>query len=216
MEEQNQNLHAVVIEQGSGQLITGNKGNRGTGAGGANTNLNGKKFEEKTNNKYRLLEQGYTRKELIKNSKQPCDSYLSKTFEDRTVIFVPQDSLKKYMYIKYNLEVDRKPDEAYIIEYNTGRKVLKILEKKSQTMAGSVEEKLWAGPIFKQAFEIILGGMFEVHYGYCVTSFLQTKIISSKIKYTTLRTILKRNNIACLFGDDDDYFETFDLWFNSS
>ena len=33
--------------------------NRGTGAGGANTNLYGKKFEELTNNEPRLLAQNY-------------------------------------------------------------------------------------------------------------------------------------------------------------
>jgi len=33
--------------------------NKGTGAGGANTNINGKKFEKKTSNQSRLLEQGY-------------------------------------------------------------------------------------------------------------------------------------------------------------
>jgi hypothetical protein len=35
--------------------------NKGTGAGGANTNYYGKKFEEKTNNQQRLLEMGYTK-----------------------------------------------------------------------------------------------------------------------------------------------------------
>ena len=34
--------------------------NKGTGAGGANTNYYGKKFEEKTNNQQRLLEIGYS------------------------------------------------------------------------------------------------------------------------------------------------------------
>ena len=33
--------------------------NKGTGAGGANTNLYGKKFEEKTDNQPRLLDVGY-------------------------------------------------------------------------------------------------------------------------------------------------------------
>jgi hypothetical protein len=32
--------------------------NKGTGAGGANTNYYGKKFEEKTNNQIRLLNDG--------------------------------------------------------------------------------------------------------------------------------------------------------------
>jgi len=31
-----------------------------------------------------------------------------------------------------------------------------------------------------------------------------------------LNTILNENNIKVLFGDDDNYFETFDLWINNS
>ena len=42
--------------------------NKGTGAGGANTNLNGKKFEDKTNNIPRLFENGYEK--IILNKKQ--------------------------------------------------------------------------------------------------------------------------------------------------
>jgi len=235
MEEQNQNLHTEDNKAGKDkkekipkdakagkeedkeqvpeQLITGNKG---TGAGGANTNYYGKKFEEKTNNEQRLLEQGYTKKNLTKKPKKSYDYYLSKTFEDRTVTFVLQNGLKKYMMEQYDIDMFRCPDEAYIIEYSSGRKVIKILEKKEQRVNGSVETKLWSGPALKEEYELVLGDMFEVHYGFCVSSFLQTKIISSEKKYTTLRTILERHNIACLFGDDDNYFETFDLWFNSS
>lgn len=40
--------------------------NKGTGAGGANTNLNGKKFEDKTNNIPRLFENGYEIKNKIR------------------------------------------------------------------------------------------------------------------------------------------------------
>ena len=31
-----------------------------------------------------------------------------------------------------------------------------------------------------------------------------------------LNTILNENNIKVLFGDDENYFETFDTWFNNS
>ena len=104
--------------------------NKGTGAGGANTNFYGKKFEEKTNNQHRLLEDGYTKNSFTKNPKKAYDYYLSKTFEDKTIVFVLQNGLKIYMKKKYNIELFRCPDEAYIIEYNTGKKVIKILENK--------------------------------------------------------------------------------------
>ena len=40
------------------------------------------------------------------------------------------------------------------------------------------------------------------------------KIISNEKKYTILHTIFDENNITVLFGDDANYFETFDMWFN--
>ena len=189
--------------------------NKGTGAGGANTNFYGKKFEDKTNNQSRLLEMGY-----IKNSytkvKKTNDFYLSKTFEDKTIIFVLQNGLKTYMKYKYNIDMFRCPDEAYIIEYTSGRKVIKILEKKEQNVEGSVETKLWAGPSLKREYEIILNNEFEVYYGFSVNEFLKKKVTSNDKKYTILNTIFQENNIVVLFGDDENYFQTFDTWFNNS
>ena len=190
--------------------------NKGTGAGGANTNYFGKKFEEKTNNQIRLLNDGYTKNSFTKKTKKAYDYYLSKTFEDKTIVFVLQNGLKWYMKNKYNIELFRCPDEAYIIEYNTGKKVIKILEKKEQNVEGSVETKLWSGPSLKREYELVLGDDFEVHYGFCVSEFLKKKLISNEKKFTILNTILNENNIAVLFGDDKNYFETFDNWFNNS
>ena len=48
------------------QVITNNNG---TGAGGANTNYYGKIFEEKTNNRQRLIDMGYTQNNFTKNQK---------------------------------------------------------------------------------------------------------------------------------------------------
>jgi hypothetical protein len=106
--------------------------NKGFGAGGANTNFYGKKFEEKTNNQQRLLEIGYTKNSFTKKPKKAYDYYLSQTFEDKNVVFVLQNGLKIYMKNKYNIDLFRCPDEAYIIEYTCGRKIIKILEKKSK------------------------------------------------------------------------------------
>ena len=111
--------------------------NKGTGAGGANTNYYGKKFEEKTDNQQRLLEEeGYIRNSFTKKPKKESDYYFSKTFEDKTIVFVLQNGLKMYMKEKYNIVLFRCPDEAYIIEYTSGRIVIKILEKKEQNVEG--------------------------------------------------------------------------------
>jgi hypothetical protein len=187
--------------------------NKGTGAGGSNTNYYGKKFEEKTNNQQRLMEMGYVKNSFTKNPKKSYDYYLSKTFEDKTVVFVLQNGLKMYMKNKYNIELFRCPDEAYIIEYNNGKKVIKILEKKEQNVEGSVETKLWSGPSLKREYELVLGEEFEVFYGFCVSEFLKNKLVSTEKKYKILNTIFNENNISVLFGDDENYFETFDNWF---
>lgn len=190
--------------------------NKGTGAGGANTNYYGKKFEEKTNNQQRLIEMGYIKNSFTKKPKKAYDYYLSKTFDDKSIVFVLQNGLKMYMKNKYNIDLFRCPDEAYIIEYTSGRKVIKILEKKEQNVNGSVETKLWSGPSLKREYELVLGEEFEVFYGFSVSGFLKNKLISNEKKYTILNTIFNENNIAVLFGDDENYFETFDTWFNNS
>jgi hypothetical protein len=209
--------------------------NKGSGAGGANTNLYGKAFEIKTNNEVRLLDTGYVKVNYVNKQKEKDekqvkqethekqakqvkqvkqDYYLSKTFEDKTIVFVLQNGLKQYMKYKYNIDIFRLPDEAYIIEYASGRKVIKVLEKKAQNVEGSVETKLWSGPSLKREYELVIGGDFEVVYGFCVSAFLKNKLVSNDKKYTILNTIFQENNIGVLFGDDGNYFETIDSWLN--
>jgi hypothetical protein len=215
MESKQENIEEIAQEQQSQKLTKKSIINKGTGAGGANTNHHGKMFEEKTNNQTRLLSDGYTANHFSKKSKKPFD-YLSKTFEDKTIAFVLQNGLKIYMKNRYNVDLFRYPDEAYIIEYNTGKKVIKILEKKEQNVEGSVETKLWSDPSLKREYELVLGNDFEVHYCFCVSDFLKKKLTSDEKKYTVLNTILQENNITTLFGDDENYFETFDEWVNNS
>lgn len=161
-----------------------------------------------------MLNDGYI-KNIFPN--KPNVHYLSKTFENKTIIFTLQNGFKMYMKNEFNIDLFRAPDEAYIIKYNTGKIIIKILEKKSQNVEGSVETKLWSGPSLKREYELILGDNFEVYYGFCVNEFLKKKISSNKKKYTTLNEIFNEANIIVLFGDDDNYFETFDKWlFNNS
>jgi len=175
--------------------------NKGTGAGGSNTNFYGKKFEEKTDNTY-----GYTNH----------GDYMSKKNGGITITRVCQNKFQKFIKDKYKIDLYRRPDEAYIIECESGRKIIKILEKKNQNREGSVETKLWAAPSLKREYEIVLGEEFEVVYGFCVSEFLQKKLVSSDKKYEILNIILNENNIEVLFGDDENYFERLDIWFNSS
>jgi len=195
----------LPVDSVSTQII-----NKGTGAGGANTNLYGKIFEEKTNNETRLLEQGFTKTTI--NKKTKFGYYLSKTFEDKKIIFVLQSGLKEYIKTFYNIELFRCPDEAYIIEYANGKRVIKILEKKEQNVEGSVDTKLLTGPMFKEEYFEALECNFEVEYAFCVSKFLQDKIQSQDKKYIIFNKIMKKHNISILFGNDNDYFEKFDEW----
>jgi len=190
--------------------------NKGTGAGGANTNYYGKKFEDKTNNQIRLLNDGFIKHTLSNNSKKIYDFYLSKTYPDKTITFVLQNGLKKFMKHKYNIDLFRCPDEAYIIEYNSGQKIINILEKKEQNVEGSVETKLWSAIALKREYELVLGIDFQVNYAFCVNDFLKNKLTSTDKKYITLNTIFNENNIIVLFGDNSDYFQSLDNWFNNS
>jgi hypothetical protein len=191
--------------------------NRGTGAGGFNTNLRGKNFEEKTNNEVKLLFQGYEKVFYASISKKnKYNYYLLKIFDDRKILFFLQNSLKIYIKEKYDIDLFRYPDEAYIIEYNSGKNIIKILEKKSQNGKGSVDTKLWSGPSLKREYEIVLGNNFIVTYGFCVNTYLQKKIISDKNKYSILNKIFIENNIMVLFGDDEEYFLSLDKWINLS
>jgi len=177
--------------------------NKGTGAGGANTNKTGKPFEENTDNIKRMLDHGFVKQ----------NAWVTKTFEDKTVIIVNQHGLAQCAKNKYGIsDIYRRPDEAYIIEYTTGKKVIKILEKKVQNVQGSVETKLFAGPSLKREYELMFGPEFEIQYGFCVNKYLQKKITSGTKKYNNLRKILEENNIPILFGNDTNYFETLDSW----
>ena len=185
------------------------------GTGGSKKNCNGKKFEDITNNKVYLLEHNYIINSFSKKSSKVYNNYLSKTFKDKTITFVLQNGFKIYMKNKYNIDIFRYPDEAYIIEYNTGRTIIKILEKKEQNVEGSVETKLWASPSLKREYELILGNKFEMSYGLCVNKFLQNKFNSNIKKYILLNEILNEHNIIVLFGDDNNYFDKCNEWINN-
>jgi len=168
------------------------------------------RFEDKTNNENRLLDKGFIKYKANENKFH--DYYLEKIFEDKKVVFVLQGGLKKYVKENYNIEIFRYPDEAYIIEYNNGKKVVKILEKKEQKVNGTTETKLWACPSLKREYEITMGTEFEIQYGLCVNDFLKKKMFSNIDKYTILQRILGENNIDILYGDDENYFDNLDFW----
>lgn len=186
--------------------------NKGTGAGGCKTIDNGFKFENKTDNCNYLKVKGFTAYKFNK-----IETILSKTFEDKKIYFLKQGKLKKYVLDKYNIDLYRNPDEAYIIEYKSGKIAIKILEKKNQNVEGSIVDKLWAGPVYKREYEIEFGEKFQVSYAFCVSSFLENKLKSNEKKnrkFQTLNIIFEESNIQVLFGDSKNYFESLYTWIN--
>jgi hypothetical protein len=179
--------------------------NRGTGAGGANTNASGLAFEEHTSNVKHLLEQGFVRVQLDKTKN---GFYLTKSFEDGSeLMFVTQGGLKKCMMNFLGKEIDRCPDEAYIWKKD-GAYELYIVEKKNQNGPGSVDTKLLAGPTFRKLYERKLG--IRVHYAFTVSEFLKKQWLSDAWKDE--REIIEEENIPVFFGDDTDYFTLLHAW----
>ena len=189
--------------------------NQGTGAGGSNTNILGKRFEELTNNETRLLNNGFVK---ITINKSKYGFYLLKQFDGYDIIYVSQNGLKVYMQQFYGIELFRCPDEAYLIAFHDPdeRPILKILEKKEQSVEGSVETKLWSGPALKHEYEIVLDDTMIVHYAFCVSAFLKNKFESiTDKKYGTLKQILTEEKIPVFYGEDANYFDKLDEWINA-
>ena len=184
---------------------------RGTGAGGANTNINGISFEKKTDNEPRLLSAGFIRKP-IPGSKAKYAYYLEREISpDESITYLTQGGLKSYFDNCLKIEMCRKPDEAYLFR-NGDKYTLKILEKKNQNTEGSVDTKLLAGKGFIDEYEFILGPNFTIQYAFCISEFLKKDYISDRKKSQALRHINQKYGIAVLYGDDENYFETLDAW----
>jgi hypothetical protein len=186
------------------------EGNKGVGAGGSKTNENGKKFEQFTSNEMRLISQGFVKTVMNKNK---FGYYLSKKDNGREIIFVQQHGLVSFIKNKYDITLARNPDEAYIIIPDEGKVVIKILEKKNQNVEGSVQDKLWAGPIYKDEYIDVLGMNFEVKYAFCLSNWFKSKF-ENESKYKSLHRIWDKNDIHYFYGEDPDYFEKLDVWIN--
>jgi hypothetical protein len=184
----------------------------------------GKNFELKTNNEARLEEKGFVRKTMDKTKYGYY--YCKLVEEDKEIIYLTQNGMRIFMKREYGKDIFRFPDEAYLIRKvgcevgldNNGECVdVKILEKKSQKCAGSMETKLWSGPSLSREYELMLGSGFRVEYSFCLNHFLGMKLYSgvcgdSGNKYFYLSRILNENGIRVFMGDSDDYFEELDRW----
>jgi hypothetical protein len=176
--------------------------NRGTGAGGAATNVNGKSFENITSVIPLLTTLGYSK---ITLDKTVHGYYYTKKDEAKELYFFTQSSLKKYMKNTFNKELFRNPDEAFLIKEDNNY-TLKIIEKKNQNGEGSVADKLCNASYFVKEYKECLGDSFNIEYAFCLSDYLKKKYQSDTPKYRVMRKLHKDCNITVLFGSDTDYF----------
>jgi hypothetical protein len=182
------------------------KQNKGIGAGGNKTNINGKNWEYITSNVKNLLNYGY----------KPLNNYLVIEQNNVVIRFFTQGQLKQFILSTYGLTICRNPDEEYLIQRNNGQIILKILEKKYQNVDGSVEDKLLTGNQIKREYMMTLESLnVDVSYAYCLSGFLEKKIKSNKGKFIIWNKLFLQDEITILYGENDDYFVKLNEWINN-
>jgi hypothetical protein len=192
--------------------------NRGTGAGGKNTTINGKNLENKMSNKINLIKNDNFEEKKIEPQKEgKYNCYLEGEKNGNNVIFLEQDALKSYFRKFHDIEMCRNPDEAYFIKCPDNSYKLKILEIKNQNTGGSVEDKLLLGQYFKFVeYPQCIGEVLQikVDYAFCLAPFLKNKYVSNSKKWEILKNNNEKNNISVFFEDDPEYFDKLDRWIN--
>jgi hypothetical protein len=164
--------------------------NKGTGAGGANTNINGLQFEEVVDLKDRY--------ESIQTSRNGIGSEVTFKGHSRTFIEVSKSALHKHMEKIGEKNMTLKPaagcklpDEAYI---DLEKKNMFIIEKKFQQTSGSADEKLQTG-LFKQLHYKELFPNFKIYYMYCLSDWFKRE--ESALNY------LKDGGIPVFWGSSE-------------
>lgn len=172
--------------------------NRGTGAGGSNTNTNGKKYENETllSNNFEVVE----KKMIKKNNK----TYYEIKFYGSDIKYIHLEQSIFNMFMEEIGEKNnqiksapgcRNPDDAYVDLEN---KKIFIVEKKFQQTGGSVEEKIQTG-FFKKKHYSKLYPNFEINYMYCLSSWFKNIDNKSVIE------ALNDENIPVFFNSDKDF-----------
>jgi len=163
--------------------------NKGTGAGGANTNKNGLPYEELTD-----LKTEYT--VILTN---PHDTIIQFKNNEKQFTTTKQSHLFKSMVNKFDTSIKKahgckNPDECFIDET---KKIIFILEKKFQQVGGSVCEKIQT-PDFKLWQYNRTFPNYKIVYIYCLSEWFK-KNCPAELEY------LNYKNIPVFWGNDIDY-----------
>ena len=165
--------------------------NKGTGAGGSNTNKNGLSYESRT-----LLDS------QIEFTKRVKGFELVK-FKTSQTEFIKANKTKLFKFMKNTMDTTinpahgcKRPDECFI---NNETKIVFIIEKKFQKVGGSVCEKIQT-PDFKVWQYQRLFPNYKIVYIYCLSSWFKNNC-KSELEY------LEYKNIPVFWGDDKFYKE---------
>lgn len=168
--------------------------NRGTGAGGANTNKNGLSYE--------LLTELDSEYEKVSTTKYK-NTYGIRFRVDKNELFTvtKQANLFKFMGEYVNKGISRahgckNPDECFIHERS---KTMFIIEKKFQTMSGSVCEKIQTG-LFKRHHYSDIFPDYNIHYIYCLSDWFNVNC-KAELEY------LVKEKIPVFWGSSLTYKE---------
>lgn len=168
--------------------------NKGTGAGGANTNKNGLSYEEKTN-----LETLYSECTENKKNKSKIIKFIG---YENELINANKSMLHKYMENLGEKHPSlqsaagcKEPDEAYI---DLARKYIFVIEKKFQQTPGSVDEKIQTAAFKKYHYSNLFPN-FKIHYIYCLSDWFKRDEYKSVLEY------LSNINIPVFWGNDEEY-----------
>ena len=168
--------------------------NRGTGAGGSNTNKNGLLFEKNTD-----LDNQITN---ITNQigGLNINYHIKMQFENNDKTLIKTTKLFKYMenYIDKNINGAhgcKKPDECYIDE---NAKTIFIIEKKFQQCSGSVCEKIQTVDFKLWQYNRIFKNEYKIVYIYCLSDWFK-KNCKAEIEY------LQKMKIPLFWGNDNNY-----------
>jgi len=167
--------------------------NKGTGAGGANTNKTGLFYENTTS----LMDMYTVLSECTSEKKTSTVQYIKFNNYTQTYVYASKNDFIKYMDPDKKNEYAhgcKSPDECYIDETN---KKIFIIEKKYQAVSGSVCEKIQSGP-FKQWHFTRIFPEYRIIYMYCLNDWFKTHC-KVELEY------LKEHSIPIFWGDSSSY-----------
>ena len=173
--------------------------NRGTGAGGANTNANGKKFEKDTilSKFYKTITNIKTDNGRLYDSINFIDDEFNNSF-----VHVEQKKFNNFMedingrnFKIIQASGCKNPDDVFV-DYKNKR--IYIIEKKFQQGSGSVDEKIQTG-VYKKIHYQKLYPNFLIHYIYCLSKWFRHNSYNDVIDY------LVDNDIPVFFNDTKDF-----------